>query len=68
MTLFAWFIVSRWLHVKQLTAHATPACILQVVGMLDVPLAVPALQWNEVHGMMMLGLAFGRFFALPYSR
>lgn len=65
MTLFAWFIISRWLHVKQLTAHATPAWIVPLVGMLDVPLAVPALQWNGVHGMMMLGLAVGLFFALP---
>jgi tellurite resistance protein len=65
MTLFAWFIVSRWLHVKQLTAHATPAWIVPVVGMLDVPLAVPALQWTDMQGVMMLGLAVGMFFALP---
>lgn len=65
MTLFAWLIVSRWLHVRQLAAHATPAWIVPVVGMLDVPLAVPALQWPQMHGVMMLGLAVGLFFAIP---
>ncbi|WP_295999920.1 SLAC1 anion channel family protein [Rugamonas sp.] len=65
MTLFAWLIVNRWLHRRQNVAHATPAWIVPVVGMLDVPLAVPALQWPQVHGVMMLGLAVGLFFAIP---
>jgi len=65
MTLFAWLIVSRWLQARQLATHATPAWIVPLVGMLDVPLAVPALRWPEVHGVMMLGLAVGMFFAIP---
>lgn len=65
MTVFAWLIVSRWLNRRQNAAHATPAWIVPVVGMIDVPLAVPALQWPEMHGVMMLGLAVGLFFAIP---
>ncbi len=65
MTLFAWLVVSRWLHLRQELVHATPAWIVPVVGLLDVPLAVPVLQWPEVHGMMMFGLAVGLFFAMP---
>ena len=43
MVTFAWFIVSRWMSDRQQVAHATPAWIIPVVGMLDVPLALPSL-------------------------
>ena len=43
MVLFAWFVVSRWMSDRQQVAHATPAWIIPVVGLLDVPLALPAL-------------------------
>lgn len=66
MTIFAWLIVSRWINVRQKPAHATPAWIVPVVGMIDVPLAVPALGWGEsLHGVMVFATAIGLFFAIP---
>ncbi len=66
MTLFAWLIVMRWISVRQKPAHATPAWIVPVVGMIDVPLAVPALGWtHELHGLMVFATAIGLFFAVP---
>ena len=41
MIVFAWLIVSRWMSDRQQVAHATPAWIIPVVGLLDVPLALP---------------------------
>jgi len=64
-TLFAWFVVSRWVHVRQQAAHATPAWLVPVVGMLNVPLAMPALALTDLHGVMVLSLAIGLFFTLP---
>lgn len=43
MILFAWLIVSRWMTDRQQVAHATPAWIIPVVGLLNVPLALPML-------------------------
>ncbi len=68
MVLFAWLIVSRWMSDRQQAAHATPAWFIPVVGLLDVPLALPALGWSGAdgaHGVMAAGLALGLFFALP---
>jgi tellurite resistance protein len=65
MTAFAWYMVDRWMGQRQLAAHATPAWIIPVVGMLDLPLAMPALGLKEMHSVMVLGLAVGLFFALP---
>jgi tellurite resistance protein len=66
MTLFAWFVVMRWMTVQQKTAHATPAWIVPVVGMIDVPLAVPSLGWfDSLHGVMVFATAIGLFFAIP---
>ena len=65
MVLFAWLIVSRWMSDRQLVAHATPAWIIPVVGLLDVPLALPGLGLPPLHGVMVLGLAVGLFFAVP---
>jgi tellurite resistance protein len=62
---FAWMIVSRWMSDRQQIAHATPAWIVPVVGMLDVPLALPSLGLPSMHGLMVLGLAIGLFFAVP---
>ncbi len=62
---FAWLIVSRWMSDRQQVAHATPAWIVPVVGMLDVPLAIPSLGLPPMHGVMMVGLAIGLFFAVP---
>ena len=65
MTVFAWAIVMRWLSVRHTPAQVTPAWIVPVVGMLDLPLAVPVLRWDGLHGVMVFGLAVGLFFALP---
>ena len=65
MVLFAWLIVSRWMSDRQLIAHATPAWIVPVVGLLDVPLALPSLGLPPMHGLMVLCLAVGLFFAVP---
>ncbi len=65
MLVFAWFIVSRWMSDRQQVAHATPAWIVPVVGLLDVPLALPSLGLPPLHGVMVLGLAIGLFFAVP---
>ena len=65
MLAFAWLIVSRWMGNRQQVAHATPAWIIPVVGMLDVPLALPSLGLPPMHGAMVMGLAVGLFFAVP---
>lgn len=65
MTALAWLIVMRWMTLRQAANHVTPAWIVPVVGMLDVPLAVPQLQWQGLHGVMVFGLAVGLFFAVP---
>lgn len=65
MTAFAWFIVDRWMGQRQKAAHATPAWIIPVVGMLDVPLAMPAVGLESMHQVMVFGLAVGLFFTAP---
>lgn len=65
MLVFAWVIVNRWMSSRQQVEHATPAWVVPVVGLLDVPLAVPSLGLLEVHGLMVFALAVGLFFAIP---
>ena len=66
MLAFAWLIVDRWMHDVQQPEHATPAWIVPVVGMLDVPLAMPVLDLPpELQIVRVFGLALGLFFALP---
>lgn len=65
MTAFAWLVVSRWMNTQQNVSHATPPWIVPVVGMIDIPLAVPALELDSVQGVMMFSLAVGLFFAIP---
>jgi tellurite resistance protein len=65
MLLFAWLIVSRWISDRQQVAHATPVWIIPVVGLLDIPLALPSLGLPPMHGLMVLALAVGLFFAVP---
>jgi tellurite resistance protein len=65
MTAFGWFMVDRWMNHRQQTVHATPAWIIPVVGMLDIPLAMPALGLQSMHGVMVFGLAVGLFFTVP---
>ena len=65
MFAFAWMIVTRWMSDRQQVAHATPAWIIPVVGLLDVPLALPSLGLPPMHGIMVAALAIGLFFAVP---
>jgi tellurite resistance protein len=65
MLLFAWLIVSRWMSDRQQIAHATPAWVIPVVGLLDVPLALPTLGLPPMQELMVLALAVGLFFAVP---
>ena len=65
MVLFAWLIVSRWMSDRQQVAHATPAWIVSVVGLLDVPLALPVLGLPDLQGLSVFCLAVGLFFAVP---
>ncbi|MGY0159810.1 SLAC1 anion channel family protein [Edwardsiella tarda] len=65
MVLFAWYSVTRWLSQRQQTAHATPAWIVPVVGLIDLPLAMPALHLQGYTQLMLFALAVGLFFALP---
>jgi tellurite resistance protein len=65
MLFFAWFKVDRWLADRQQLQQATPAWIVPVVGLLDVPLAIPSLALGPMHGVMVLALAVGVFFAVP---
>ncbi|MBN8925574.1 MAG: C4-dicarboxylate ABC transporter [Rhodospirillales bacterium 69-11] len=65
MVLFALTIVNRWMSDRQQIAHATPAWIVPVVGLLDLPLAIPVLQLPPIGGVSMFALSVGLFFAVP---
>ncbi|HVI04641.1 MAG TPA: hypothetical protein VM711_00925, partial [Sphingomicrobium sp.] len=65
MVFFAWLIVSRWMSHRQQVVSATPAWIVPVVGLLNVPLALPVLELPPLHGLMVAALAIGLFFAVP---
>lgn len=65
MLVFAWLMVDRWMNNRQQAAHATPTWIVPVVGLLDVPLALPVLDLPHLHGLMVFCLAVGLFFAIP---
>ena len=65
MLAFAWLIIDRWMSDRQQIAHATPAWIVPVVGLLDVPLALPGLDLPQLQGLMVPCFAIGLFFAVP---
>ncbi|MGJ7506645.1 SLAC1 anion channel family protein [Variovorax sp. GT1P44] len=65
MMVFSVYIVSRWLGTQHQMSHATPAWILPVVGLLDMPLAVPYLSLPQAHAFMLVGTAVGLFFTIP---
>ncbi|MDI2145883.1 SLAC1 anion channel family protein [Pseudomonas sp. ITA] len=65
MVLFAWLIVSRWMDNRQQIVHATPAWIIPVVGLLDLPLAMPVLGLPASSELGLFALAVGLFFAVP---
>ncbi|WP_232628111.1 SLAC1 anion channel family protein [Methylobacterium sp. Leaf118] len=65
MVAFAVLIVSRWMGSRQQLAHATPAWIVPVVGLLDIPLAAPMLGLPHTQPLALFALSVGLFFALP---
>ncbi len=65
MIAFAWAIVVRWISRPHEIVHVTPTWIVPVVGVLDVPIALPLLQLPQFHGLMVFSLAVGLFFAVP---
>jgi tellurite resistance protein len=65
MILFAWVIISRWLGRQQQPGHATPAWLIPMVGLINIPLAVPTLQILGLDELLMFSLALGLFFAIP---
>jgi tellurite resistance protein len=62
---FSYVILSRWLGRRQQGAHATPAWVVPVVGLLDIPLAAPALNLPHTHALVVFALGAGLFFATP---
>lgn len=65
MLWFAWYRLTRWIAQRQQTAHATPAWMVPVVGLIDLPLAMPALHLEGYTQLMLFALAVGLFFAVP---
>jgi tellurite resistance protein len=61
MVVFAWLVVSRWMSDRQQIAHPTPAWIIPVVGLLDVPLALPTLGLPPMRGLIIFTLAVALF-------
>lgn len=66
MMLLAWSMTVRWLEQPRRPDHVSPAWMLPLVGMMDIPLAVPALGLQEqAHGVAVMGFTIGAFFTLP---
>ena len=58
MIAFAWAIVVRWISRPHEIIHVTPTWIVPVVGVLDVPIALPLLQLPGF-GVMLFALTIG---------
>jgi tellurite resistance protein len=65
MLVFAWSVVDRWMGNRQQADQATPSWLLPIVGLLNLPLAVPAIGLPPMHELMLTSLAIGLFFAIP---
>jgi tellurite resistance protein len=63
--IFAWLIATRWLRVPQNRSDVSPTWIIPVIGLLDIPLAVPVLSVGPLSGIAVVGLAVGLFFTTP---
>lgn len=64
-TFFAVLMVRRWLTVRHKLSDVSPTWIIPVVGVINIPLALPVLQLNIAPALMMYELSTGLFFALP---
>lgn len=65
MTILAFYIIDRWLTKSHTLSQVSPAWNLPVVGLLDLPLAVPHLSLPQGELLMLAGTAIGLFFAVP---
>lgn len=65
MVWFSWFMVSRWLSVRQEVAHVTPAWILPVVGIINVPVFSNITHIPAYNDIAISTIAIGLFFAIP---
>jgi tellurite resistance protein len=65
MIVFAFAMIGRWLSAGQLEQHVTPVWIIPIVGLLDVPLAMPSLGLSSYRELMVFSLTIGLFFTVP---
>ena len=65
MIAFAFAMFGRWLREGQLEQQVTPAWIIPIVGVLDVPLAMPSLALSSYRELMVFSLTIGLFFTVP---
>lgn len=67
MAAFLLLVLDRWLGgTRQQREHATPAWLVPAVGLVDVPLAAPALHLPlQLHGVLVLCWAVGLFLSVP---
>lgn len=64
MAAFAWRCCRDWLAQPQAMAQVTAAWLIPAVGLLDIPLAFPALGWSALHEAMEYALAAGFLLAV----
>jgi tellurite resistance protein len=50
---------------RQEVQHATPAWLVPVVGLLDIPVGLPGIDLPALQGVMLPCIALGLFFAMP---
>jgi tellurite resistance protein len=62
MLVYAWVTLNRWLSDRQKWVHATPPWIIPVVGLLDLPLALPTLGLPVPQELPWLAMSVGLFF------
>lgn len=65
MAAFAWWSLARWLSGGHEEAHVGPAWLIPVVGLLDIPLAFPALGDSGLREAMVFATAAGLVLGLP---
>jgi tellurite resistance protein len=59
MVVFAWRICRSWLTERQVMRQVSAAWLIPAVGLLDIPLAFPALGWPAWREVMVIALAGG---------
>jgi tellurite resistance protein len=59
IVVFAWIIATRWLRVPQTRSDVSPSWLVPVIGLLNIPLAIPLLKMGSLPGVMILGSRWG---------